>query len=196
MYTEMSINWHTYPQKYANHKFEHFLFLLRESVQVAAWNSRIGWSFTVHQLIIFAILKILRPKYGTNKLHSCKSNQIVFTKTDQQNGPFPHRTSYTGTLHTKELATFAQLAPLYYCYYYFIIIIILQLNYMDACQQWQTFLHLKMASKLSGKLYQKFLWFTIHNIPAGQQQVRGSYTTGSKARVTQKKKNIHTYGNT
>lgn len=114
------------------------IFSLRfKSVQVTAWNSCIGLSFTLHLSVeMLVILKILKPKYGTNKLHSCNSNQIFFTKTNQQNGPFPHRTSHTGTSHTKHLATFARLAPLYYCYYYyFIIIIILQLNYMNACHQ-------------------------------------------------------------
>lgn len=145
MYTELSINWqHTHPQKHTNHKFEHFFLSLKISSSNSL-ESCIGLSFTVHLSVKMPdILIILKPKHGTNKLHSCNSNQIFFTKIDQQNGPFPHTASYTGTSHTKHLATFTQLAPLYYCYYYyFITIIILQLNYMNACHQLQDFLHLK-----------------------------------------------------
>lgn len=51
--------------------------------------SCIGLSFIFHLLVEAPdILKILRPEYGTNKLHSCKSNQIFLQELINEMDPF------------------------------------------------------------------------------------------------------------
>jgi hypothetical protein len=130
--------------------------------------------------------------YGTHLRYSFKSNHILCTKTDQQNGPFSRSILILVPCTPSTWQLSAQLAPLncyYYCYYYYNWII-----WMLVTNNKTHYIYNRLANSLENCIWSPYtLWQQLPHRPAAGKRLIYERTQGYGY---MRNKNICTYGNT